>query len=167
MYRVFKQNNENVNICWNKFMHHSSWLWGIFCGQLDTLCGYFCFSAASVGKAISSHFCMVPRLQIRWRSAWITCDFTRLWSGWPANTQIILIWWLPAESPINTSVDRSYLLPLKSKWAEGRLEYRTLDESSNQPTTPSYFAVVSEWGVGSSCYLTVVVSSGVPATEES
>ena len=77
------------------------------------------FFSASVGKANSTQLCTVPRLHIRWRSAWITCDFPRLWSGSPASPQTILICWLPSESPINTSVDRSYLLPSKSKWVQG------------------------------------------------
>lgn len=100
--------------------------------------------SASVGKANSAQLCMVPRLHIRWRSAWITCDFPRLWSGSPASPQTILICRLPSESPINTSVDRSYLLPSKSKWVQGRLECVTENENSYQPNIPSYSAVVSE-----------------------
>ncbi len=103
------------------------------------------FFSASVGKANPAQLCMVPRLHIRWRSAWITCDFPRLWSGSPASPQTVLICWLPSESPINTSVDRSYLLSSQSKWVQGRLEYGTEVESSYQPTAPSYSAVVSEW----------------------
>lgn len=72
---------------------------------------------------------MLLRVPIRWRSTWITCDFPRLWSALPVSPQTTLIWWLPSESPINTSVDRSYLLRSKSKWVQRRLEYGAEDEN--------------------------------------
>lgn len=127
-----------INLC-TTFPGSGVFLWLV---RITVVVFFFFFA----GKANSAQLCMVPRLHIRWRSVWITCDFLRLWSGSPAKLQTILICWLPSESPINTSVDRSYLLPSKSKWVQGRLEYGTEDECSYLPTTPSSSAVVSEWG---------------------
>ena len=137
-----------INSCTTSY---GSWvfLWVV----INTAVGFF---SASVGKANSAQLCIVPRPHIRWRSAWITCDFPRLWSSTPAIPQTTLICWLPSESPINTSVDRSYLLPSKSKWVQGQLEYGTEDENSYQP--PPLHAVpqllCQSGGVCSSCYQT-------------
>lgn len=145
---ITKQNKKNkqyvhilyveINLCTTSFGSR------VFLWVVEILFCIF-FLSASVGKANSAQLCMVPRLHIRWRSAWITCDFPRLWSCSPASPQTILICRLSSESPITTSVDRSNLLPSKSKWVQGQLEYGTEDENSYQPTTPSYSAVVSEW----------------------
>lgn len=153
-----------INLC------TMSWLLGFSLGCQKYVVEFF---SASVGKANSAQLCMVPRLHIRWRSAWITCDFPRHWSASPASLQTTLICWLPSESPINTSVDRNYLLPSECKWVQGRLEYGTEDESSYRPTTPSHCvsAVVSEWRsllkLLSDGVWTVAVSCGVSATEKS
>lgn len=54
----------------------------------------------------------------------------------PPAPQVILIRRLPSERPINTSVDRSYLLPSKSQRVQGRVECEPDDESGNQPSNP-------------------------------
>lgn len=95
-----------------------------FCGSLENTVVAFFFLPVSE-RANFTQLCMVPKLHIRWRSVWITCDFLRLWSGSPANPQTILICWLPSERPINTSVDRSYLLPSWSKWVQGHASIRS------------------------------------------
>lgn len=127
-----------INLCTTSYASRAL-LWVV---RITVILSIF---SASVGIANSAQLCMIPTLHIRWRSAWITCEFQRLWSGSPASPQTILICCLPSESPINTSVDRSYLLPSKSKWVQGRLEYGTEEENSYQPTAPSYSAVMSEW----------------------
>lgn len=51
--------------------------------------------------------------------------------------QPILICSLHSERSINTSVDRSFLLPSKSKWVQGWLEYWLEDECRTQSTSLS------------------------------
>lgn len=93
---------------------------------------------------------MFPRLRIWWRSAGTTCDFPRLWS----ESQSILICRLPSESPINTSVDRSYLQPSKSKRVQGRWECGAEDEDSGRPAARTLMLCHQRGTLCSSCYQT-------------
>lgn len=92
------------------------------------------FFSVTAGKAYSPQFCVVPRPLDEGQLQ--SCDFPRLWlsSGLPVSPpdylNMLTSFW---KSSINTSVDRSYLRPSKSKWVQGRLEYE--DGNRYQPTS--------------------------------
>lgn len=128
------------------------------------------FFSASVGKAhLAQLYTVRFSVPIRWRSTWITCDFPRLWSALLVSPQTTLIWWLPSESSINTSVDSSLSAALKEQMSSKAVGIWHWRWEQLFTASPVHLLCLSERVFSfflSDWVWTAVVRCGISATEK-